>query len=54
VFVPPLSCNLVEMKGRVVAAVSNIFGDVLQRVCDEKDYRTDVCRVTRGGNTEHL
>lgn len=48
-FVPPLSRNLVEMKERVVAAVSTTMGDMLQRVCDEMDYTTDVCRVTRGG-----
>ena len=51
---PPLSRNLVEMKERVLAAVSTIIGDVLERVCDEMDYRTGVCRVTRGENIEHL
>jgi len=49
VFIPPLSRNLVEMKERVVAAVSTIIDDMLQRVCDEMDYTTDVGRVTRGG-----
>jgi hypothetical protein len=49
VFVQPLSRGLVEMKERVVAAVSTIIGDMLQRVCDKMDYRTDVFRVTRGG-----
>ena len=29
--------------------LSTIIGDMLQRVCDEMDYRTDVCHVTRGG-----
>jgi hypothetical protein len=48
VFVPPLSRKLVEMKERVVAVVSTIIGDMLQRICDEMDYRTDVCRVIRG------
>lgn len=49
VFVPPLSRNLVEIKERAVAAESTIIGDMLQTVCDEMGYGTEVCRVTRGG-----
>jgi hypothetical protein len=26
----------------------------LQRVSQERDYRTDICRVTKGAHIEHL
>jgi len=41
--------TLWKWKERVVADVSTIIGDMLQRVCVEMDYTTDVWRVTRGG-----
>jgi hypothetical protein len=25
-----------------------------ERLCDEMDYRIDVCRITKGGHIEHL
>jgi len=38
----------------MIAAVSEIDRDVLQRVWTEIDYRLNVCRVTKGGYTEPL
>jgi hypothetical protein len=28
--------------------------DMLTRVLNERDYRKDVCRITKGGHIEHL
>jgi hypothetical protein len=42
------------MKQDIVAEVSTINGDMLQRVWDGLDYRIDVFRVTRGLRIEHL
>jgi len=28
--------------------------DMLTRVCNEMDYRIDVCRITKGEHIEHL
>jgi hypothetical protein len=35
-------------------AVAAIDRQTLQRVWQELDYRTDICRVTKGGHIEHL
>jgi hypothetical protein len=35
-------------------AVAAIDRQMLQRVWQELDYRTDICRVTKGGHIEHL
>jgi hypothetical protein len=47
VYVPPLPRDLPELQQRIMAAVDTIDVDMLQRVWQELDYRTDVCRVTR-------
>jgi len=39
---------------RIIAAISEIDRDMLQRVWVKMDYRFDVCRVTKGGHVEHL
>jgi hypothetical protein len=54
VYVPPLPRDLPELRQRIVAAVDTIDVDMLQRVWQELDYRTDVCQVTRGGHMECL
>jgi hypothetical protein len=36
------------------ATVALVDRDVLTRVWDEMDYRTDVCHITRSGHIEHL
>jgi hypothetical protein len=43
-----------ELRRRIIAAISEIDRDTLQRVWAEMDYRLDVCRVTRGGHIERL
>jgi len=43
-----------ELQERITAAVNSVTPDMLQSVWSELDYHIDVCRVTRGGNTECL
>ena len=54
VFVPPLPANLQDLHNRIIAAVALVDRDMLTRVWNEMDYRTDVCRITKGGHIEHL
>jgi len=54
VFVPPLPCDLGDLKERSIAAVKNIDALMLPRVWQELEYRIDVCRVTRGAHIERL
>ena len=54
VFVPKLSCDLADLKARIIAAVKNIDAPMLTRVLQELEYCTDVCRVTRRSHIEHL
>ena len=54
VFVPPLPCDLAELKARIIAAAKNIDALMLTHVWQELEYRIDVCRVTRGVHIEHL
>jgi hypothetical protein len=46
--------NLADLKARIIAAAKNIDAPMLTRVWQELEYRSDVCRVTRGVNIEHL
>jgi hypothetical protein len=41
------------LKSWIVAAVKNIDTLMLTRVCQELEYRIDVCRVTRGAHIEN-
>jgi len=54
VFVPPLPANLQDLRNSITADMALVDRDLLTRVWDEMDYRIDVCRITKGGNTEHL
>jgi len=54
VFVPPLQCNLADLKARTIAAVKNIDAPILTRVWQELEYRIDEYRVTHGAHIEHL
>jgi len=54
VFVPPLPHKLKEMKENIVAALSALEGDMLQRVRDESEYRIDPSRVTREAHIVQL
>jgi hypothetical protein len=46
VYVPPLPMSLKELRDRITRALQTVTADMLHRVCDEFDYRVDVCRVT--------
>ena len=54
VYVPPLPCDLKQLKERIKHAVASIDSEMLQKVWREFDYRIDVCRVTKGAHIEHL
>jgi len=53
VFIPPLPCDLTDLKARIIAAVKNIDAPMLMRVWQELEYRTDVCHVTHGAHIQH-
>jgi hypothetical protein len=46
--------DLPQLRQRIVEAVAAINRKMLQRVWQELDYRTDICRVTKGGHIENL
>jgi hypothetical protein len=52
--VPPMPCDLPQLRQRIVEAVAAIDHQMLQRVWQELDYRIDICRVTKGGHINHL
>ena len=54
VFVPPLPANLQIFATVITAAVALVDRDMVTRVWNEMDYRIDVCRITKGGQIEHL
>ena len=54
VYVPPLPASIPELKARIRTAIETITTDMLQTVCNELDYRVDVCRITKGAHIEHL
>ena len=51
---PPLPKNVRELQDRIRAAVQTIDGNTLKCVWQELDYRTDICRITKGAHIEHL
>jgi hypothetical protein len=46
--------DLPQLRQRIVEAVAPIDSQILQLVWQELDYRTDICRITKGGHIEHL
>ena len=54
VVLPPVPQDLPEQWRRIIAAISDIDRDMLQQVRAEMDYRLDACRVTTGGQVQHL
>jgi hypothetical protein len=46
--------DLPQLRKRIVEAVAAIDRQMLHRVWQEIDYGIDICRVTKGGHTEHL
>jgi hypothetical protein len=54
VFVPPLPCDLTDLKAWIIAAVMNIDAPMLTRLWQELEYRTDVCCAIRGAHRTSL
>lgn len=54
VLLPPLPQDMPELRKRIIAAISEIDRDVLERVWAEMEYWLNVCHVTKGGHVEHL
>ena len=54
VYVPPFTASIPELKVRIRTAIETITADMLQTVWKELDYRVDVCRLTKGIQTERL
>jgi len=54
VYVPPLPASIPQLKVRIRTAIETITADMLQTVCNELDYRVDVCRITKGAHIERL
>jgi hypothetical protein len=54
VYVPPPPRDLREVRERIRNAVAPISMDDLVKVCNELQYRIDVCRVTHGAHVENL
>jgi len=46
--------DLSDLKLRIIAAAKNTDAPMLTRVCQELEYRIDVCRVTRGAHIGHF
>jgi hypothetical protein len=51
VFRTPVN-GLDELKTRIQNAISTIPADMLQRICQELEYRLDVIRATNGAHIE--
>ncbi|GFV32034.1 uncharacterized protein TNCV_1688071 [Trichonephila clavipes] len=54
VYVPPIPSDLPDLRHRIVAAVSRLTSDTLNKVWDVLAYRLDVCRVANGAHIGHL
>jgi hypothetical protein len=54
VFVSPLSANIQDLRNRITAAVALVDRDMLTRVWNEMEYRIDICRITKGGQIQHV
>jgi hypothetical protein len=54
VYVPPFPMSLKKLHDRITHALQTNTADMLHRVCDEFDYRMDVCRVTQSAHIEGL
>jgi hypothetical protein len=49
-----MPCDLPQLRQKIMEAIAAIDRQMLQRVWHELDYRIDICRVTKGGQIEHL
>jgi hypothetical protein len=53
-YLPPLPCDVQELKQSIQEAATMVTEDMLGRVWKEFDYRADICRVTCGPHIESL
>jgi hypothetical protein len=49
-----MSQDLPELQRQIIAAISEIHRDMLQRLWAEMDFRLDICHVTKGRRVENL
>ena len=54
IIVPPLPCDLADLKAWITASAKYIDAPMLTCVWQELEYRIDVCRVTSGAHSGHL
>jgi len=54
VYFPPLPASIPELKVRIRTAIETVTADMVQTVWNELDYRSNVCRITKGAHIEHL
>jgi hypothetical protein len=54
VYVPPLPCDLANLKAQITAAVKNVDAPMLMHVWQELEYRIDMCCVTNGAHITQL
>jgi hypothetical protein len=54
VYIPPMPVDLQELRDRIVNTTALVDVTLLDKLWVELEYRLDVCRITRGSNTEHL
>jgi hypothetical protein len=48
------SSDIDYLKRRITEAVVAVTCDILRRVWEELDYRSDICRVTHGAHIEYF
>jgi hypothetical protein len=54
VFVPPMPTDIEDLKWRITDAVAAVTCDMLWRVWEELDYRSDICHITHGAHIKCL
>ena len=50
----PFEGGMRSFKRQGACVKETITADMLKTVCNELDYRVDVCRITKGAHIEHL
>ncbi len=53
-FIPPLPTGLYELKQSICDALQTVNSKALQRVWQKLAYRSNIIRVTKGSQIEHL
>jgi len=53
-YIFPLPANLQDLRNCIIAAVALVDREMLTPMWNKMDYSIDVCRITKGGQIEHL